>query len=147
MSMTGLSTFDRTVHEANDWLKDIMFELSWEDRQRAYQALRATLHALRDRLTIQEVKDLGAQLPMLIRGMYYEGWTGHATPEKIRHLDDFLARVRREIVNGEAEDIEAVTRAVFKMLRHRISKGEIEDLEGILPEPIRELWPHQPAAM
>jgi uncharacterized protein (DUF2267 family) len=30
------------------------------------------LHALRDRLTVEEASDLAAQLPMLIRGLYYE---------------------------------------------------------------------------
>jgi len=29
---------------------------------------------LRDRLTVDEAVNLGAQLPMLVRGFYYEGW-------------------------------------------------------------------------
>jgi len=54
--------------------------------------VRAGLHALRDRLIPDEAVDLGAQLPMLVRGMHYEGWKPNATPSD----DDrqaFLERV------------------------------------------------------
>jgi uncharacterized protein (DUF2267 family) len=74
MSTTDLEVFDTTVHKTNSWLHELMEELGWSDRHKAYLALRATLHALRDRLTVQGVAQLGAQLPMLIRGFYYEGW-------------------------------------------------------------------------
>ena len=72
--MTGLDVFDTTVHKTHVWLNDIMQELGWEDRHKAYLGLRTTLHALRDRLTVEETAQLAAQLPMLIRGLYYEGW-------------------------------------------------------------------------
>ena len=74
MSATGLDVFDRTLHKTNLWLNDVMQELGADNRHQAYRALRATLHALGDRLTIDEVADVGAQLPMLIRGFYYVGW-------------------------------------------------------------------------
>lgn len=54
MSMAGLDVFDRTLEKSNNWLKDIMYELGWEDRHRAYLALRATLPSLRDRLSVEE---------------------------------------------------------------------------------------------
>ena len=74
MSMTGLEVFDTTVHKTNHWLNDAMHELHWQDKRKAYQAMRYTLHALRDRLTVEESAQLSAQFPMLIRGFYYEGW-------------------------------------------------------------------------
>ena len=70
---TGLDVFDRTVQAANLWLKELMDALGWDDRHKAYQGLRTTLHALRDRLTLEEMAQLGAQVPLLIRGVYYEG--------------------------------------------------------------------------
>jgi uncharacterized protein (DUF2267 family) len=75
MSLTGLAAFDSSIHLTNGWLKELSEILQWrEDRGRAYLALRAVLHALRDRLTVSEVADLAAQLPMVVRGFFYEGW-------------------------------------------------------------------------
>lgn len=145
MTMTGLDVFDRAVHKANDWLKDIMYELNTEDRHRAYLALRATLHALRDRLMPQEAVDLGAQLPLLIRGFYYEGWTLSGKPLKERRKEEFLAHVKAQF-RSEEVDAETIVRAVFKLLAHRISKGEVQDITGMLPKEVADLWPHPPKA-
>lgn len=93
MSMTGLEAFDATIQKTNVWLKDIMDELDWDDRHRAYLALRSVLHSLRDRLTVEEATELGAQLPMLIRGSYFEGWKPAGKPIKYDR-EGFLAQVR-----------------------------------------------------
>ena len=65
MSVDTIGAIESTVHLTNLWLQELMEELGWRDRQRAYHALRVVLHALRDRLTVAEAVDLGAQLPML----------------------------------------------------------------------------------
>ena len=72
---TGLDTFDKTIQETNLWLKDIMERLNTNDRHHAYSTLRAVLHTLRDRIGPESAAHLGAQLPMLLRGLFYEGWT------------------------------------------------------------------------
>jgi uncharacterized protein (DUF2267 family) len=140
MSTTGLDVFDRTLQKTNVWLKDLMETLGWSDKQEAYLALRATLHALRDRLTVDEAAQFGAQLPMLIRGFYYEGWDPSHKPDKVRHKEDFLARITQE-VRPFRVDSEQVARAVFTVLSNRVSEGEIEDIESTLPAEVRELWP------
>ena len=66
-----------------------MGELDWENEHKAYLALRTVLHTLRDRLSVEEAVQLGAQLPMLIRGFYYEGWTLKQKPTKERHKTEF----------------------------------------------------------
>jgi uncharacterized protein (DUF2267 family) len=135
---TSLAVFDRTLHKTNLWLTDVMAELDVEDRHKAYAALRATLHALRDRLTVDEAAQLAAQLPLLVRGVYYENWRPAATPLKERHVEQFLAHVQRELPN---DDPEVVVRAVFSVVAGYVTKGEIEDVYWMLPEGVRDLWP------
>ncbi|HEX9443299.1 MAG TPA: DUF2267 domain-containing protein [Candidatus Binatia bacterium] len=141
MSMTGLEVFDTTVHKTNNWLNAVSRELGEEDKHKAYLAMRATLHALRDRLTVEEAAHLGAQLPMLMRGFYYEGWDPTGKPLKERHKEQFLARIERQFKEGDCADAERIARASFAVLERRISDGEIEDIRHVLPEDIRELWP------
>jgi uncharacterized protein (DUF2267 family) len=141
MSLTGLEVFDTTVHRTNSWLKELMQVQGWESRQRAYLALRATLHALRDRLTVEEVTHLGAQLPMLVRGFYYEGWDPTGKPLKVRHKDLFLENIRHELKADDPVDPERIARGVFTVLSKRVSEGEIENVKHLLPEGIRDLWP------
>jgi len=71
MTQTSLAAFDSTLQTTNIWLNDILGQLGWQDHHRAYHALRAVLHALRDRLTVDQAAALAAQLPMLVRGFYY----------------------------------------------------------------------------
>ena len=141
MSATGLSTFDETVQLSNVWLNELMRAVDWDDKQRAYRLLRATLHALRDRLSPDEAAHLGAQLPMLVRGFYFEGWHPAGKPRKERHKDDFLAHIDVAFRNDPDVDAEAVARAVFAVIGKHVSPGEVRDIVGSLPAEIRALWP------
>ena len=143
MTMTGLEVFDKTIHTTNNWIKDILFELNWEDRHRGYLALRACLQSLRDRLTVEEAAHFGAQLPMLIRGFYYEGWKPAGKPEKLKNKDDFLAKLGDYFPDGLNVEPETLARAVFKTLYHRVSVGEIQDIKQLLPPELEELWPRK----
>jgi uncharacterized protein (DUF2267 family) len=142
MSATNLEVFDNTLQKTNRWLNDAMRLLDTKDKHMAYLAFRSTLHALRDRMTVEEVAQLAAQLPMLMRGLYYEGWDPTGKPLKLRTREEFLDRVAQELPRaGDGMDPEALARAVFVVLGERLTEGEIEDLKASLPEKIRELWP------
>jgi uncharacterized protein (DUF2267 family) len=145
MSATGIAVFDSTLQKTNGWLKDLMHELGWDDRHKAYLALRATLHALRDRLTVEEVAQLGAQLPMLIRGFHYEGWDPADKPLRERHEEQFLVRISRQFSDDACgspyRSVSEIARAVFTVLARRVTEGEIEDVKHVLPAELRELWP------
>jgi uncharacterized protein (DUF2267 family) len=140
MSTTGLEVFDTTLQKTHNWLNELMRLLSWEDKRTAYRGLRATLQALRDRLTVDEVAQLGAQLPMLVRGFYYEQWDPTRTPIKVRHVDEFLEQIEQRLKPDPA-DPEEICRAVFTLLAERITSGEIEDVKHVLPAELRTLWP------
>ena len=141
MSHAELTQFDSTIHTTHVWLNDILEQLGWEDRHRAYQALRAVLHALRDRLPVEQVAALAAQLPMLVRGFYYEGWHPHGKPLKERHKQEFLAHVAEAFGDEPGSELERVTRAVFRVLARHVSAGEIDSVQKCLPAELRSLWP------
>jgi uncharacterized protein (DUF2267 family) len=136
---TGVTTFDQSLNTTVEWLKDLQEEMGLDDEQRAFRVMRAVLHALRDRLTIEEATDFAAQLPMLLQGVYYHGWTPRGKPERIRSLDEFLDKIAENLMREH--DPEEAARAVFLVLKRRMPGGEIEDIKRILPEPIRDLWP------
>jgi uncharacterized protein (DUF2267 family) len=137
---TGLDVFDTTLQHTNLWLKELMDDLGI-DRRHAYRVLRATLHGVRDRIGPEHAVHLGAQLPILIRGFYYEGWHLAATPTKLRHKQDFLDYVSGDVFRGLGIDPERAVRAVFNVMSNRLDPGEIEKLIKLLPEEIRALWP------
>jgi uncharacterized protein (DUF2267 family) len=140
MTTTGIEAFEHSLQLTNVWLKDLMARLGTDDRHLACLALGATLHALRDRLTVEETADLGAQLPMLVRGLYYEGWRPAGKPLEEHAPDAFLSHVVGEARNPDVE-AEPAVRAAFGLLAERVSAGEIEDVKSTLPRPIREFWP------
>lgn len=134
--MAEPSIIERSVEKAHVWLDEVAEQMGTDDRRRAYRALRAYLHALRDRLTVDEAAQLGAQLPDLIRGIYYEGWNPSATPVRYRGFTDFLERIAAEAeLDGETSASYA-TGAVAGVLRRHVSAGEIDDIRAQLPEDL-----------
>jgi uncharacterized protein (DUF2267 family) len=141
MSKTGMDTFDTTVQKSEQWLKEIQEEMGWEDdRKKAVKVLRSVLHALRDRLTIDEGAHFSAQLPMLIRGLFYENWRPAEIPIKYRSREEFISLVASEFRNDPTIDIEKAAEAVFKTIKSQISAGESQRIEDLLPSEIKKMW-------
>ena len=141
MSTTGVSVFDETLQVTRSWLNDVMARLGATDTHHAYHALRVCLHALRDRLPPENAVHLAAQLPMLVRGFYFEGWKPSATPTPERSLDEFLAHIQRGFGRDPDTDAEEAARAVFLVLADRLSPGEVRKVVQVLPHDLRALWP------
>ena len=142
MTNTGLDSFDRTVQTAIEWLDEIGSEMGREDRNDSYQALRAVLHTLHDRLTVEEGANLSAQLPMILRGLFYEAWKPSSIPVKLRDRDAFIEYVIRKL--GPAVNTippSDAIKAVFIVLENRITSGEIDDIKALMPEELQVLWP------
>ncbi len=142
MNRSAHELFDETIQKTQGWLDELRDELNWDHPAGVLAALRAALHTLRDRLTPAEAAHLGAQLPLLVRGLYYEGWRPAGEPWKERHREAFLERLKHEM-RGYAglKEPEAVARAVFRLLSRHVSEGEIEEVRQLLPTDIRHLWP------
>jgi uncharacterized protein (DUF2267 family) len=138
--------FQQTLQETNRWLKEIEQELG-TNRQRAYLALRGTLHALRDELVPDEAAQLSAQLPMLVRGIYFEGWDPSKTPVKERNREGFLKRVGKAFERTGGVNPERAARAVFNVLNREMDPGELEQVRRTLPASVRALWPSPRATL
>ena len=100
MSTGHVDIIDRGVEKAHVWLNGLAVALDTEDRQYAYRVLRAFLHSVRDHLPPEEAAQLSAQLPIFIRGIYYESYRPSRTPEHARDRESFLTRIAREAVLG-----------------------------------------------
>lgn len=141
MSDNQLPVLDHTIQTTNIWLKKLMEDHHLGTRHHAYSALRAVLHALRDRLTPEQAVHFAAQLPILVRGVYYEGWHLTTKPAGGRHLDEFLERVSGELPPQFPRDPLGVTKAVFELLWQELDFGETAKVVASLPAPVRALWP------
>jgi uncharacterized protein (DUF2267 family) len=137
----GHPSFDHTVQEANIWLKAVAQQLHFEERRHAYSALRATLHALRDRLPPESAVHFGAQLPMVVRGLYFEGWRIAGKPSKEHTVDAFCAQVERELPPKFPMDAQTAARGVLQAVFDQIDPGESAKLVDQFPVPLRTLWP------
>jgi uncharacterized protein (DUF2267 family) len=140
MSATGLDVFDKTLQTTNIWLDDIM-EVLGPDRRVAWHVLGATLRVLRDRLMPGLAAHLGAQLPLLVRGTYYDQWSPRAKPTDFHSADEFLAEVQRSLGDIRPVNVHEAVRAVFRTIGAHIETGQVVKVREALPKDIRALWP------
>lgn len=140
MTITGISTLDHAPQVFAQWLNELCEDLDWREKPRAYLLLHETLHAVRDFLSVDEAADLAAQLPVLVRGVYYEGWVPSRTPVKPRNKSDLLDRVNARFGKDPLEDPERAVAAVFDLLRRHISEGEFDQVRQAMRDPIKALW-------
>jgi uncharacterized protein (DUF2267 family) len=144
MSNIGVEVFDTTIQKTMSLLKDIDDEFGWGDRRKqAYSALRAVLHALRDRLPVSEAANFAAQLPMLVRGFYFEGWKPESVPKKM-HREEFLQAVREQFQFEIKGGTEEVVNGVANALARHIDPNAIEDIKEELPQDIAVLFSLNP---
>lgn len=136
-----IHVFERTVHEAHDWVNELTGRLGWTSERDALRLLRTVLCNIRDHLPVNEMAQFSAQLPIMLRGMYFEGWQPKKTPTKDRHVDAFIAAIEDEV--GDVLDYRGTEdiKAVFSVINARISRGEVEDVRANLPQALKDMWP------
>ena len=138
--MTLPASLSHAVQLTQQWLKELRNNGDLDDEAAALSALRAVLHQLRDRLTPEEAIDLAAQLPLIVRGIYFEAWRPARTPEKLHTSEEFIGGVAHKL-RPHPIAAEAAVRDVFALLAHHCDPGEIADVVDQLPAEIKELWP------
>lgn len=138
--MTLPSTVAHAVQQTQIWLKELADTAGLADEAEALACLRAVLHELRDRLSLEEAVDLGAQLPTLLRGIYYEGFRPHHVHDKDRTAQHFLDAITVRLKPRRPAP-EPVAKAVLAIVAHHCDPGEIADVIGQLPAELKELWP------
>lgn len=144
--MSGLTIINHASSQALEWVHELQKEMQFEHEQSAYAAMRAVMHVLRDSLTVKEAANLAGQMPTLIRGIFFEGWSPAEKPVRLHDADEFAQKVMK--VMGKHPEIHAAnaTRAVFALLDRHISAGEINDVISVLPKGLRSLWPREVVA-
>ncbi len=143
MSTERVTLFQEMLQVSIVWIHELVERLgvAVADEQQAYHVLCATLRTLRDRLPIEDAVHLGAQLPVLLRGLYYDGWRPSQTPSRIRHRGEFLAQVADRYHARPLADLEGGVRSVLAVLSRNISVGEALAVVHVLPDDLRGLWP------
>lgn len=128
---------DQAVEKTNAWLKELGDELGKPgDRRYALRVLKAFLHTLRDRIPVEQSAHVAAQLPELVRGIYYEAWRPSTVPQKYHDLPEFLDRVAQAgLLAGETEAAYAVE-ACVRLLHRHLSPDELDNVASVLPPSI-----------
>ena len=139
MSATGLDVFDKTLQTTNIWLNEIMDRIG-PDRQVAWKVLSTVLHKLRDRLPVELAAHLGAQLPLLVRGVYYDQFAPAQMPGDCRTPEEFRAEVAEWLTDIRPVDPDEAIAAVFGVLDRHLSEGQLAKVRNALPKGLKMVW-------
>ncbi|SCL22199.1 Uncharacterized conserved protein, DUF2267 family [Micromonospora pallida] len=136
------SVFESSLDKTNLILKDIEQAYGWskDRRNQSFAALRTVLHLLRDRMPVQECVEFSAQLPVLVRGVYFDGWDPSNVPVKLNR-DDFLFEVRQGFPFDTEGGPEQVVQVVLDTLRRHVTQGEWDDVRATMPSDLARMIP------
>tara|TARA_R110000787_G_scaffold112500_5_gene221414 strand:+ start:1807 stop:2238 length:432 start_codon:yes stop_codon:yes gene_type:complete len=141
MTAQGLEVIDHSVHLTHEWINELAGRLGWSSKRSALRLLRVTLRRIRDHLMPDELAQMSAQLPLMVRGLFFEGWVPKLTPIKERNVEDFVTFIGTQMADAAEYRGRDDIKCVFDLLNARLSRGEVEDVRATLPTAIRDLWP------
>lgn len=139
MSEQGLEVIESSMQKTYEWIARIA-EMAHLEKRDAYKALRAVLQTVRDRLPVDDAVHFAAQLPLLLRGLYYEGWHPSKVPVKMSR-EEFLAAIHEKIVAERFIDPARIVPCVLTVIAGHVTPGEIEKLKHSFPKDLQTLWP------
>lgn len=136
---SSINVVDENVKVVNTWLKDISDELGDVGEQEAWSRLKAVLQTLRDRITVNEAADFAAQLPLIIRGLYFEGWRPAETPHKWRDREEYLQALGDRLDTGEPEE---TFKAIVRVVEKHVDSNELKQVKEMHPKEVWDLFPN-----
>jgi uncharacterized protein (DUF2267 family) len=140
MATTGLEVFDKTLHTTNLWLDEINAEIG-PDRHLAWHVLGAVLRSIRDEMQVEQAAHFSAQLPLLIRGAYFDQYRPATQPAAARSHDDFIARIQEDMDGSRPVNVPQAATAVMRTLNRHMTEGQVRKVRDALPKGVRAMWP------
>jgi uncharacterized protein (DUF2267 family) len=143
MTHSAHSLFDSSLQKTIHWIDEVAREMKWDDRLKAYHTMRTVMHVLRDRLRVDQAAHLSAQLPLIVRGIFFEGWKPARTPLSYKTKEEMKSLIKEyaQVDYLHDQNLETAIRAVLTTIRNHIDPNEIEDILSGLPEEIKEFFP------
>lgn len=145
MSTTILPLFDKSLQSTAIWLEEIQSEIG-PDRAFAWRVLSVVLQGLRDHLPLELSAHLGAQLPIVVRGTFYDQFDPTGLPKQAHGPEEFLQEIAAGLRDSRGVDPRDAVHAVFGVLDRHLSRGQIDKVVRSLPRGIRAMWPETEAA-
>jgi uncharacterized protein (DUF2267 family) len=140
MATTGLEVFDKTLHTTNLWLDEISAEIG-PDRHLAWHVLGAVLRSIRDEMQVEQSAHFAAQLPLLVRGAYFDQYRPAVQPASARSQEDFLSHVQRDLDGSRPVKAELAAAAVMRTLNRHVTEGQVRKVRDALSKSVRAMWP------
>jgi uncharacterized protein (DUF2267 family) len=140
--------FDKYANDGHTFVKHLANEFNHPDEvNRAGIILESVLHALRDRISIEENFDVISQLPMFMKAIYVDEWKYRKNVDRLKSLQEFTQKVKEEQSKyGEKEfnwnesTEELIERTIGLISERYWSEGLINDIKANLPADIHKIF-------
>lgn len=138
--MTMPQNLRQALNICEVWLHEIEQHPPIQTPEEAYAVLRAVLHTIRDRLPVNDAAHMSAQLPLIVRGIYYEGWNPASVPKRLSE-QDFYDEVRKKLERKcAAVDERTLSEIIFDVLNHHLTPEEVVHVRQHLPKELQQRW-------
>ena len=140
------NTFEKHLQEASGFFKNLATQLGTpDDIDHAVRVLKGVFRALRRRIIPDDSLHIVSHLPLVLKGMYVDGWTINEPLSEAQTLDEFLFDIRNNTerkANADFASDELARKkitAVLNALKQFISNGEMRHVRDELPREIAQM--------
>lgn len=140
--------FEKYAAEGNRLLKQVA-ERTGEPRNtaRASRIVRTVLHGVRDAMMPGEAADVMSQLPLVVKGVFADGWKIGPHPKRFHSEQEFIDYLRESAGGAAARDfgndqeLKSLVKEVIGVLEEDYwSEGQVRQIRQVLPEKLRTLF-------